>query len=266
MFFDGEFVNESLLYKINEVVINWSFFASMLAVTEVGFRLGRKVEARIPENTKSQIFTVEAAILGILALLLGFTMQMAVSRFEIRKQLVLEEADAIGTSSLRAQLLPAPAGPEISSLLRQYVNVRVQYGTAGNDLALLEDLNRQAARLQTEFWTRMAAYAQQDPNPVTAGLLLQSLNQAIDVGEARWMAFQNHVPESVIYVNAAVGLLSAMLVGYSFGVNGRRNIFSMCVLAVCITLVLAVIIDLDRPRSGYIRVSQQPMVDLLQRR
>jgi hypothetical protein len=266
VFFDGEVVNESLLYTTNEVVINWVFFALMLTATEVGFRLGRKFEARTPDNTKSQIFTVEAAILGILALLLGFTVSMAVSRFEIRKQLVLEEADAIGTSSLRAQLLPGPAGPEIASLLRQYVNVRVQYGTAGNDLARLEDLNKQTARLQTEFWTRTAAYAQQDPNPVRVGLLLQSLNQAIDLGEARWMAFQNHVPESVIYVNAAVGLLSAMLVGYSFGVNGRRNIFSVCMLAVSITLVLAVIIDLDRPRSGYIRVSQQPMIDLLQRR
>ena len=262
---DGEVVNESLLYRTNEVLVNWLFFALMLTATELGFRLGRKFEARTPENVKSQISTVEAAILGILALLLGFTISMAVSRFETRKQLVLEEADAIGTSSLRAQLLPAPAGPEIESLLRQYVNIRVQYGTAGNDLARLEDLNRQTARLQTEFWTRTAVYAQQDPNPVRVGLLLQSLNKAIDLAEARWMAFQNHVPESVIYVNAAVGLLSATLVGYSFGVNGRRNIFSMFMLAVSITLVLAVIIDLDRPRSGYIRVSQQPMIDLLQR-
>jgi hypothetical protein len=265
VFFNGEVVNESLLYRTNEVLIYWVFFALMLMATEVGFRLGRKFETRTPDNIKAQIFTVEAAILGILALLLGFTMSMAVSRFEIRKQLVLEEADAIGTSSLRAQLLPAPAGPEISSLLRQYVNVRVQYGTAGNDLARLEDLNRQTARWQTELWTRTVAYAQQDPNPVRVGLLLQSLNQAIDLGEARWMAFQNHVPESVIYVNAAVSLLSAMLVGYAFGVNRRRNIFSMCMLAVSITLVLAVIIDLDRPRSGHIHVSQQPMIDLLQR-
>jgi prepilin signal peptidase PulO-like enzyme (type II secretory pathway) len=262
---EGEVVNESLFYRTNEVVINWLFFVLMLIATEVGFRLGRKFETRTPENVKSQISTVEAAILGILALLLGFTVSMAVSRFEIRKQLVLEEADAIGTSSLRAQLLPAPAGPEIESLLRQYVNIRVQYGTAGNDLARLEDLNRQTARLQTEFWTRTATYAQQDPNPVRVGLLLQSLNQTIDLAKARWMAFQNHLPESVIYVNAAVGLLSAMLVGYSFGVNGRRNIFSMFMLAVSITLVLAVIIDLDRPRSGYIRVSQQPMIDLVQR-
>jgi hypothetical protein len=259
-------MNESLLYRTNEVVINWLFFSLMLAATEAGFRLGRKFESRTPENVKSQISTIEAAILGILALLLGFTISMAVSRFEIRKQLVLEEADAIGTSCLRAQLLPAPARPEIESLLRQYVNIRVQYGTAGNDLARLEDLNRQTARLQMEFWTRTAVYAQQDPNPVRVGLLLQSLNQAIDLAEARWMAFQNHVPESVIYVNAAVGLLSATLVGYSFGVNGRRNIFSMFMLALSISLVLAVIVDLDRPRSGYIRVSQQPMIDLLQRR
>ena len=191
---------------------------------------------------------------------------MAVSRFDLRKQLVLEEADAIGTSLLRAQLIPAPAGSQIAALLRQYVNLRLQYGAAGDDLARLADLNRQTTRLQAELWTKTVSYAQQNPNPVSAGLLLQSLNRAIDLGEARWMAFQNRVPESVIYVNAAVGLLSMVLVGYSFGVNGRRNLLSMCVLAVSIALVLAVIIDLDRPRSGFIRGGQQPMIDLLQRR
>jgi hypothetical protein len=259
-------VNESFLYQTHELIIQCVFFALMMAATEAGYRLGRKSEANLPESTKSQISTVEAALLGVLALLLGFTMSMAVSRFEIRKQLVLEEADAIGTSILRAQLLAPPAGPEIMGLLRQYVNLRVQYGSAGSDFARLQQLNTQTAHLQMELWNRTNAYAQQNPNPVTVGLLLQSLNQMFDLGEARWMAFQNHVPESVIYVNAAVGLLSAMLVGYSFGVSGRRNIFSMCVLAVSITLVLAVIIDLDRPRSGFIRGSQQPMVDLLQRR
>jgi len=259
-------VNESFLYKTHEVIIQCVFFVLMMAATEAGYRLGRNSEARIPENTRSQISTIEAALLGVLALLLGFTMSMAVSRFEIRKQLVLEEADAIGTSRLRAQLLPAPAGPEIVALLGQYLNIRLHYGSAGNDLARLEELNIQTAHLQQELWTRTTAYAQKDPNPVTAGLLLQSLNQAIDLGEARWMAFQNHVPESVIYVNAVVSLLSAMLVGYSFGVNGRRNIFSICVLSISITLLLAVIIDLDRSRSGFIRGSQQPMVDLLQRR
>lgn len=259
-------MHESLFYRTSEFVIRWLFFLSLLAATEIGFRLGRKLGDHIPDDIKSQISTVEAGILGVLALLLGFTISMAVSRFELRKQLVLEEADAIGTSLLRAQLIPAPAGPQIALLLRQYVNLRLQYGAAGNDLARLTDLNQQTTRLQAELWSRTASYAQQNPNPVSAGLLLQSLNRTIDLGEARWMAFQNRVPESVIYVNAAVGLLSMVLVGYSFGVNGRRNIFSGCVLAVSIALVLAVIIDLDRPRSGFIRGSQQPMIDLLQRR
>ena len=255
-------MNEGFLYGTREVIIQCAFLALMLAAIEVGFRIGRKFEAGAPAAVRSQIATVEAAILGVLALLLGFTMSMAVSRFELRKQLVLDEANAIQTSYLRAQLLPAPDGPELASLLRQYVNVRVQYGTAGNDLARLESLQTQTEQLQMELWTRAATYAQKEPNPVKAGLLLQSLNQAFDLKAARWMAFQNHVPESVIYVNAVVGLLAAMLVGYTFGVNARRNIFSMCLLALSITLVLAVIIDLDRPRSGFIGGSQQPMVDL----
>ncbi len=185
-------MNESLFYRTNESVVNWVFFALMLTATEAGFRLGRKFEARTPENIKSQIFTVEAAILGILALLLGFTMSMAVSRFEIRKQLVLEEADAIGTSSLRAQLLPAPAGPEISSLLREYVNVRLQYGTAGNDLARLEDLNRQSGRLQTEIWTRTVAYAQQDPKSGQGRLAVA----IVESGHRRGRSSLDGIPKS----------------------------------------------------------------------
>jgi hypothetical protein len=262
VFWAEKFVNEGFLYRTNEFLIQCVFFALMVAATEVGYRLGRKFEARVPENTKSQVSTVEAAILGVLALLLGFTMSMAVSRYDGRRQLTLEEADALGTACLRTQLVSAPEGPEIASLLRRYINVRVQYGTVGNDLGRLIDLHTQTGQLQTELWTRIVPYAQQDANPVRTGLLLQSLNEAFDLETARWIAFQNHVPESVIYVNGVVGLLSVMLVGYAFGVNGRRNFFSMCLLALSITLVLAVIIDLDRPRSGFIRGSQQPMIDL----
>jgi hypothetical protein len=190
---------------------------------------------------------------------------MAVSRFESRKQLVLDEANAIGTSFLRAELLPAPEGSGIASILRQYIDVRVQYGTTGNDVGRLDSLHTQSANLQNELWARAVAYGQKDPNPVRAGLLLQSLNQAIDLESARWVASQNHVPETVIYVNGIVGLLAAMVVGYTFGLNGRRQTFSVCVMVLAITLVLAVILDLDRPRSGFIRISQQPMIDLQHR-
>lgn len=249
------------LYGTSEIIVFFVFFALMLVATEVGFRLGRRSELETSDKTKSLVSTVEAAMLGVLGLLLGFTMSMAVTRFEARKELVLEEANAIGTSSLRAALLPAPEGPDIGNLLRQYINVRVQYGTTGDDPTQLDSSHTRSARLQNEFWTRAVAYGQKDPNAVRVGLLLQSLNEAIDLESARRMASQNHVPESVIYANAIVGILSIMLVGYAFGLSGRRH-FAMYVLAVAITLVLAVIIDLDRPRSGLIRVSEQPMIDL----
>lgn len=259
-------VNSTFLYTTNEVFIYSVFFALLLAGSEAGFRFGRKFEGRVPDKTKSQVSTIEAAMLGVLSLLLGFTISMAVSRFETRTQLVLDEANAISTSYFRTGLLPAPEGPEIASLLRQYVDVRVQYGTTGNDFARLDSLHNQSTSLQNELWARAIAYGQKDPNPVRAGLLLQSLNEAIDLESARWVAFQNHVPDTVIYADGIVGLLAAMLVGYTFGLNGRRQIFSVCVMALAITLILAVIIDLDRPLSGFIRINQQPMIDLQQRR
>ena len=123
-------------------------------------------------------------------------------------------------------------------------------------------MRQQSTPLQDAFWQRAVAYGQKDPNPVRAGLLLQSLNEVIDLDGARWMALQNHVPETVIYVIAMVAVLAAMVVGFTFGLGSLRQLFSTCVLSLLITLVLAVIIDLDQPGEGFIRVSQQPLLDL----
>ena len=122
-------------------------------------------------------------------------MSMAVTRFEIRKQLVLEKANAIRTNQLRTHLLPAAEGQEIVNLLRAYVNIRIP----------------------------AVAYGQRHPNPELTSLLLQSLNRLIDLDAARWMAFQDQVPGAVICVIAAVGLLAAMVLGYTFGLGGLRR-------------------------------------------
>jgi hypothetical protein len=251
-----------ILYQANELMLGLVFFALMLAASEAGFRFGRRPGKRTSEETKSQIVTVEAGIIGILGLLLGFTVSMAVTRFEVRKHLVLEEAQAIGTAHLRTQLLPATEGKEIADLLRAYTNVRVLPEDGRDIYEKLTAARQESARLQDAFWQRAITYGQKDPNPVRAGLLLQSLNEVIDLDAARWMAFQNRVPETVIYVIALVGMLAAMVVGYTFGLGGLRQLLWICTLSLAITLVLAVIIDLDQPREGFIRVSQQPMLDL----
>ncbi len=145
-------MNTGCLYGTNEIIIYVVFFVFKRVAPDVGFRFGRRFETRTPDKAKSQTSAVKDAILGMVALLLGFTMFMAVSRFDARKQLVLNEAYAIGTWLRRRALLPAPDGSEIASFFRQYVAVRVQHGTSGNDLARLDSLRVQTVRLQDEFW------------------------------------------------------------------------------------------------------------------
>jgi hypothetical protein len=255
-------MNVESLYVVNEWIILFPYLILMLAASEVGFRLGRHAASGATDQLKAQTSVVEGSLLGVLALLMGFTMSMAVSRFELRKQLVLQEANAIGTAYLRTQLLPTPENTEMANLLREYVDARVEFVNAGENADRLKAARANAARLQDEFWSRAVAYSQKDPSPVKAGLLLQALNEVIDLESARWMGFYNHVPETVIFVNAIVAFLATIMVGYAYGLEGRRQVFSMCLLAVAITVVLSVIVDLDRPRQGFIRTGQQPMIDL----
>lgn len=235
--------------------------AIMRLASEIGFRVGRRSRARNEEDTKPWIAAVEGAMFGVLALLLGFTVSMAVSRYDTRRLLLLQEANAIGTVYWRSQLVPAPEGSEMIGLLREYVDTRLQFDRASKaqDFRVVRD---RGDKLQSELWSRAAGFAAKDPRSVTAGLLLESLNQAFDMETARWAAFNAHVPETVIMVDAAAALLAIALVGYSFGLGGHRNPFTEWWLTVCLTLVLMVIIDLDQPLHGLIHVSQQPMIDL----
>src|SRR5262249_4996714 len=136
---------------------------------------------------------------------------------------------------------------------------------AGTDRPVYEQIaaaRQEAVHLQNAFWQRAVIFGQRHPNPELASLLLQSLTEVIDLDAARWMAFQDQEPGAVIWVIAVVGLLAAVVVGYTFGLGGLRQTFSISMLSLAITLVLGVIIDLDRPHGGVIRVSQQPMLDL----
>ena len=164
-------MNGEILHGANECVLGLVFLALMVGASEAGFRLGRKAGQQISEDTKSQVSTVEAGILGVLGLLLGFTMSMAVTRFEVRKQLVLEEANAIGTAHLRTQLLPTAEGKEIADLLRAYTNVRVPPEDGRDIYEQIWAARQESARLQDAFWQRAVAYGHREPNPVLVSCL-----------------------------------------------------------------------------------------------
>src|SRR5262249_13812864 len=154
------------------------------------------------------------SILAIMGLLLGFTMSMSVSRFDTRRRLVVDEASAIKTAYLRMQALPAPEDAELESLLRQYVASRVRVSQNALDVRIVEQGRKEDARLQGEMWSRTVALAQKDPHSMPVALLMESLTNAFDVAGSRWISFVAYVPESVIYVNAAMGLVAVLLVTY----------------------------------------------------
>jgi hypothetical protein len=255
-------VVEELLYDVDILILCGASIAGFLLATEIGFQVGSRIEFNIDDHAKSQINAVQAAMLGLLALLLGFTFSMAMSRFETRKQMVLDESNAIGTAYLRAQLLPGPDRKEVSHLLRQYVDARLQFYEADIDDRRLEEAKEQTARLQSQLWSHAAAWGEKEPRAVTAGLFLSSLNEVIDLHSKGLTALENHVPEIILLLLYFVALTATGLIGYCCGLAGRRNFVVTLLTSLLIAAVILVIVDLDRPRRGLIHVGLGRMMEL----
>ena len=251
-----------MLFELNILLIFAIAIALFLFASEVGFRLGRRRQSESNEPTRSQVNMLEAASLGLLALLLGFTFSMALTRYDTRRQLVLDEANAIGTTYLRAQLLPEPARKEVSNLLRRYVDVRLEFYQAGISQRKLKKVDDDTEKLHGALWSYAIAAGGQDPRAIPTGLFIQSLNEVIDLHAKRVTAMENHVPESIFILLSIVAILSLGLVGYGAGMGKDRSLLPTVISVILISSVILLIMDLDRPRRGLIKVSQQNMVDL----
>lgn len=251
-----------MLWEIDELLLLVALAAGFLLVLELGFRLGRARNRPGDDGAREHIGSLQGSVLGLLALLLGFTFAMAVSRFDMRKALVLEEANAIGTSLLRAALLPEPMRHEVPRHLAAYVDARLAFYRTGVDADSLATAAAQAARLEHSLWLAAAAATDADPHSVAASLFVQSLNEVSDVREKRRVALDNHVPEAVVCLLLAASAVALALVAYGCGLNGRRRFASNATFALLLALVLTTIFDIDRPRRGLIQVSQDSLVRL----
>lgn len=255
-------MTEELLYSCGLWLIFLTSIVVFMMVIEVCFRLGRRTLAASPQGEISELSTIQGAMLGLLALLLGFTFSMAITRFEARKQLLLDEVNAIGTTFLRAQVLPEPARQEVSNLLRNYVNVRLESSHYLVDQGKINHLAEDTGRLQRQLWSQATALGEKDSRSVPAGLFISSLNEMIDLYAKRLTALGNHVPEIIIILLYFIAVAAFGLMGYSSGAGGRRNFFTTLIASISIAAVILVIIDLDRPYRGLIRVSQKQMIEL----
>ena len=236
------------------------FAVVMLAVYEVGFRVGRWHQERTPGEQEGPTGMLVGSILALLAFLLAVTMGMAADRFDARRAIVLTESNAIGTAYLRAGYLPEPASSRSRELLREYVPLRIVVTAQADPSALLA----RSDAIQDELWTIAEDLARTTTQGDLVSIYIESLNDVIDIHEERVTARNARVPETVVWLLLGGSALSLAMVGYSAGLTTRRSMLSAVVLIIALGAVLVIVIDLDRPREGFIQVSQQPLIDLQQ--
>jgi hypothetical protein len=226
---------------------------------EIGYRIGRWRHAQSPDEKEQPVGGMVASILGLLALVLAFTFSLAASRFDARRQTVLAEANAIGTTYLRSRLLPEPQRSEIARLLREYVDVRIRGIEGGN----LDEAVARSEELHELLWMQTIGVAEKDSASIMAGVFVQSLNEVIDLHAERvQVGIRSRIPLVIWGGLFGLAMLSMASVGYQSGLSGTSRSPAMPGLVLAIAIVLSITVDLDRPREGLLQVSQQAMVDV----
>jgi hypothetical protein len=235
----------------------------LLLMDELGYRKGFRLFESKDEPRKSQVGHIQTALLGLLALLLGFTFSIAVGHYELRQKLVLQEANAIRTTYLCASFLPEADKTAVKELLRNYVDVRLSFHAPGTDDAKLAAAESESARLQQELWQHTVPAGWELPSSVTA-TFITALNDTIDLDAARWHALRLHLPTAVRLLVLFVAAAGCYGTGFGAGASGARTTLSNMLIPLLIAIVITLITDLDHPRRGLIGISQQPLLDLKQ--
>jgi hypothetical protein len=234
-------------------------FVVNLMFDEFGFHLGRLRSKQTGRESDSIVSTVVGAQLGLLAFLLAFSFGIVAQRADVRRNIVVDEANAIGTAFLRAAMLPDAQATPVRRLLREYTDLRIQgLSTAGVTQVLIR-----SDQIHTQLWNEAVAAAAADPRSVPTGLFIDALNSVIDLHSSRVMAaLRSRLPTVLWLVLFSVGFLSFFTIGYQNGLSAPARSPAALALAFAFGAVLWLVADIDRPGEGFLRVSQAPMIDL----
>lgn len=242
-------MNQNELFAIVFVAL---LFLGMLVSLEIGRRLA--LRAAPGTGDKEGLGVIDGAIFALLGLLVAFTFSGAAARFEERRHLIVEEANDIGTAYLRIDLLPAEAQPEIRDLFRQYVDARLAIYRDLRDLDIVRSRMTRSQELQGEIWSKSVAASKQTNTTTASMLLLPALNAMFDITTVRLGATENHPPKVIFAMLALIALASSLMAGYEMAGAKRRSWLHTLGYAVILSIAVYVILDLEYPRLGLIRV------------
>jgi hypothetical protein len=199
-----------------------------------------------------------SAALALLGLLIAFTFSMAADRYDARRQLVVEEANAVGTTYLRAQLLPEPARTSASHALIAYIDARREFFAAGPDIAAVEKADARTGALQTQIWNILTPVLAAQPQATINPAILQTTNETFDLASSDRAALDARVPLTILRTLVIYALISAIIMGSVLAASGRRHLIVSATVFVLVALAISLILDIDRPRSGTVIVSITP--------
>jgi hypothetical protein len=244
-----------------DIVPLWALLVGIMAVVllsvEGGYRIGQ-LRARREHEMETPIGEMVTATLGLLAFILAFTFGLAASRFDAKRQLLVDEANALGTTYLRAEMLPERRD-EIRTLLREYVDVRIEAIMP----AKLAQAIRRSEQLQNRLWALTSSVALKNPDSVIVGLFVQSLNDVIDLHTKRLTAaVRNRIPFAIWAALYGISVSSFAAMGYHAGLTGTTRSPVIFIVAFTFSVVIVLIADLDRSQEGFLKVSPQALIDL----
>lgn len=228
---------------------------AIIALLEVGRRIGIYRRRIDPEGAGSGLGAIDGAVFGLMGLLLAFTFSGAANRFDDRRELIGREANAIGTAYLRIDLLPASVQPGLRQDFRDYVDLRLAiFESIRHSVQTAEGDLERSDNLQVKIWNEAVAGCRQQNSPAVTTLVLSSLNDMIDMTTTRMVSMRMHPPESIFYGLGLLVLATSLLAGYGMAGGKKRSWMHMAVYAVIMAATLYVILDLEYPRFGLIRI------------
>lgn len=253
--------------RIDDIPILVIFAATILLVLiaiEAGYRLGRSRHRPSEDEKESPVSAIAGAILGLAAFMLAFTFGIVSDRHAARRALVREEAVAIRTAWHRSDFLPEVDRAQAATWLREYVEARVAFAQGGSlEAERVASTLAKTEQLQSSLWNMAVANARKDMNSDVAALYIDSLNEVNGIHAMRIaVGMQTRVPSEIWLVLYLITILGMVSVGYQTGIAGSRRSLAWPILALSFALAFALIATLDRPDSGVLRVTQQPLIDL----
>lgn len=251
-------------FIVQNVLIIGALFLAMLGLQATGRQLAERHRRSDPDGHGAGYSAVEGAVFGLLALFLAFTFSGAGARFDERRHLIVDEANAIGTAWLRIDLLPDDAQPEVRDLFRQYLDARLETYRLVPDMLAADAALARSQALQHRIWSKSVAAGRASGQIAPFTVLLPALNVMIDITTTRTAVTRFHPPLAVFVLLSILALVGSIFVGYSMAGRKTRSLVHTFGFATLMVLTLYLIVDFEYPRLGLIRVdaADQVLVDL----